>query len=182
MFIIGISGKAEAGKTTFANFLKQALERKHYRVLLINYGDYVKFIAEKYYNWNGNKNEYGRALLQHIGTEQGRISVYENIWVDMVIRTVQVAERDYDIAIIADCRFQNEFDRWNDFDYDIMKIRIERPEYENKLTEEQRKHSSETSLDNYDFDATIINNGNLNELEDLAESFANEEFEDGIKN
>ena len=115
MFVIGISGKAEAGKSTFAQFLKEALEKKHYRVLLINYGDYVKFIAEKYYNWNGEKDEVGRALLQHIGTEQGRLQVDENIWTDMVIRTVEVAERDYDVTIVADCRFPNEYERWYKF-------------------------------------------------------------------
>ena len=182
MFVIGVSGKAEAGKSTFANFLKQALERKHYRVLLINYGDYVKFIAEKYYNWNKEKDEKGRALLQHIGTEQGRLSVNENVWVDMVIRTVQIAEKDYDIAIIADCRFPNEFDRWNTFGYDIMKIRVERPEHNNKLTNEQKQHSSETSLDTYRFENIISNSGSLEDFEELAQTFADNKFEDGIKN
>ena len=182
MFVIGISGKAEAGKSTFAGFLKEALERKHYRVLLINYGDYVKFIAEKYYNWNGEKDERGRALLQHIGTEQGRLEVYENIWTDMVIRTVQIAERDYDIAIVADCRFPNEFDRWREFGYDIMKVRVERPDHQNRLTEEQRQHASETSLDNYPGMIQVINNGDLNDFDVLAQAFADKEFEDGIKN
>lgn len=182
MFVIGISGKAEAGKSTFAGFLKEALERKHYRVLLINYGDYVKFIAEKYYSWNGEKDERGRALLQHIGTEQGRLEVYENIWTDMVIRTVQITERDYDIAIVADCRFPNEFDRWREFGYDVMKVRVERPKHENRLTEEQRQHASETSLDTYPGMIYVINDGDLDGFEELAQAFADKEFEDGIKN
>lgn len=182
MFVIGISGKAEAGKSTFAQFLKEALERKHYRVLLINYGDYVKFIAEKYYNWNGEKDEVGRALLQHIGTEQGRLQVDENIWTDMVIRTVEVAERDYDVTIVADCRFPNEYERWYKFGYNIMKLRVERPQYENKLTNEQRKHASETSLDGYPGMISIINSGDLNSFEELAQTFADYHFEDRIKN
>lgn len=166
-----------------SNFIKAALERRHYRVLLINYADFVKFIATKYYNWDGEKNEAGRALLQHIGTEQGREGVNQNIWVDMVINTVKVAEYDYDIAIIADCRFPNEFDRWIEQGYDIMKIKIERDGYENHLTEEQRQHQSETALDNYtEGIITIKNVASLDDLEQLAEDFIDYHFENGFKN
>lgn len=171
MRIVGISGKAEAGKTTLANILKEKLENKHKRVLLINYGDFVKFIATQYYNWNGEKDENGRALLQHIGTEQGRMMVDENIWVDMVINTVKVAERDYDIAIVADCRFPNEFNRWAERGMDMLKIRIARPEHQNQLTEEQKQHPSETSMDNYrDWDLFVCNNGTYNDLQERANS------------
>ena len=69
MFIIGISGKAESGKSTFASILKKELEKRDKKVLLINYGDFVKFVAKQYYNWNGNKDEIGRALLQKVGTQ-----------------------------------------------------------------------------------------------------------------
>lgn len=171
MQIIGIAGKAESGKTTLANILKERLEENHKRVLLINYGDFVKFICKQYYNWNGEKDEYGRALLQHVGTEQGRMMVDENIWVDMVINTVEVALRDYDVAIVADCRFPNEFDRWEEKGKKILKIRIVRPEYQNKLTEEQKNHASETSLDNYrDWDLFICNEGTIEKLKERAES------------
>ena len=173
MTVVGISGKAESGKTTLANILKKELEERHTRVLLINYGDFVKFIATQYYNWNGEKDERGRALLQHIGTEQGRMMVDENIWVDMVINTVAVADRDYDIAIVADCRFPNEFSRWADKGKEILKIRIERPEYQNKLTQEQNQHASETSMDNYrDWDLFVCNDGTYENLEEKAKTLA----------
>ena len=64
MKVIGIAGKAESGKSSFASILKEELEGQGKKVLLINYGDFVKFIAEKYYNWNGEKDVNGRALLQ----------------------------------------------------------------------------------------------------------------------
>lgn len=173
MTVVGISGKAESGKTTLANILKKELEERHKRVLLINYGDFVKFIATQYYNWNGEKDEKGRALLQHIGTEQGRMMVDENIWVDMVINTVAVADRDYDVAIVADCRFPNEFSRWADKGKEILKIRIERPEYQNKLTQEQNQHASETSMDNYrDWDLFVCNDGTYENLEEKAKTLA----------
>lgn len=169
MKIVGIAGKAESGKTTFANILKEQLELENKRVLLINYGDFVKFIAKQYYSWNGEKDENGRTLLQRIGTEQGRNKVSENIWVDMVINTVEVAKEDYDIAIVADCRFPNEFDRWNEHGYNMLKIKIMRITHESKLTEEQKQHPSEIALDNYNDDIIIIQNeGSLDDLQNIA--------------
>ena len=176
MRIIGIAGKAESGKTTFANILKEELELQHKRVLLINYGDFVKFICTKYYNWNGEKDEKGRALLQHIGTEQGRLAVNENIWVDMVINTVMVASRDYDIAIIGDCRFPNEFERWNEHGIDIYKIKIERNNYVNHLTEQQKHHQSETALDNYKKCVIVTNDGTLKDLRQIAKQIIKVNF------
>lgn len=171
MQIIGISGKAEAGKSTLANILKEQLELQGHRTLLINYGDFVKFIAEKYYFWNGEKDEGGRTLLQHIGTKQGREKVDINIWVDMVINTVLVAQDDFDFAIVADCRFPNEFKRWEEFNIPITKIRISRPLEQSKLTEVQKQHASETSLDDYrDWDLFIYNNGTYEDLEERAKS------------
>ncbi len=178
MKIVGISGKAESGKTTFANILKEELENKHKRVLLINYGDFVKFICTKYYNWNGEKDHKGRALLQHIGTEQGRLMVDENIWVDMVINTVLVASRDYDVAIIGDCRFPNEYDRWHERGYDIIKIKVCRYSHENQLTEEQKQHPSEIALDNYKDKNMIIiqNEGTLEDLHSIAKQIIKVNF------
>ena len=173
MVILGIAGKAESGKTTFANLLKDQLENLNQRVILINYADYVKFIAEKYYNWNGEKDEYGRQLLQTIGTEKGRNLVDKNLWVDMVINTVQLAQLDFDVAIVADCRFPNEFDRWEERGDRIVKIKIERPNYENHLTDMQRNHLSEVALDNYaNWDITITNPGTIEEFTEVTQVLA----------
>lgn len=178
MKIVGISGKAESGKTTFANILREQLELSGKRTLLINYGDFIKFIAKKYYFWNGEKDEGGRALLQHIGTEQGRNRVDENIWIDMVINIVEVTKNDYQVAIIADCRFPNEFDRWRERGYDMMKIRIERLSHNSKLTEEQKQHLSETALDNYNTEDMIIiqNEGTLEDLKSIAKQMVKVDF------
>lgn len=168
MKVIGIAGKAESGKDTFGAILKEELESQGKKVMHIGYGDFVKFIAKQYYNWNGEKDEHGRWLLQHIGTEEGRMKVNENIWVDMVINTIQVADKDYDVAIITDCRFLNEFDRWREFGFDMLKIKMLRLTHQNKLTEEQRQHPSETSLDNYNDCILVQNEGTLEDLRDIA--------------
>ena len=46
MKIILISGKAEAGKTTTARYLKEKLEAENYKVVIASYGQYVKDTAK----------------------------------------------------------------------------------------------------------------------------------------
>lgn len=165
MILVGISGKAESGKTTFANLLKENFKEKGQKVMLINYGDMVKYIACQYYNWSGNKDEEGRTLLQKIGTERGR-NIDSLIWIQMVEKIINICSRDYDIAIIADCRFPNEFERWEERNIEIKKILVERVNHNNKLTPEQREHPSETSLDHYDnWDFLVNNDATLEDLE-----------------
>ena len=78
---------------------------------------------------------------------------------------------DFDFAIVADCRFPNEFKRWEEFNIPITKIRISRPLEQSKLTEVQKQHASETSLDDYrDWDLFICNNGTYEDLEERAKS------------
>ena len=64
-----ISGKSGSGKDMFAQFMKEELEKKGKRVLIMHYGDAVKWILRDYFNWDGNKDVVGRTLLQRIGTD-----------------------------------------------------------------------------------------------------------------
>ena len=62
--VITISGKARSGKDTTALLLKEALEKKGYRVLITHYADLLKFVCKEYFGWNGEKDEEGRTLIQ----------------------------------------------------------------------------------------------------------------------
>lgn len=47
----------------------------------------------------------------------------------------------------------------------MYKIKIERPNYENNLNDTERKHITETALDNYDdYDYVLVNDGSIEEL------------------
>lgn len=166
MYIIGISGKAESGKTTFGEMLKKSFEEKAQRVLMINYADAVKHIARQYYNWNGEKDQYGRSLLQKIGTDMGRNMIDEDIWVIIVELFINLMKDDFDVFIIGDCRFPNEIEYWEDKN-NYYSIRIARENHSSQLTDEQKQHASETSLDDYDsFDFVIQNNDTLERLQE----------------
>ena len=161
--IITFSGKAQAGKDSSANILKELLEKRGLRILRINYGDYIKYLAAMCLGWNGEKDETGRTTLQLLGTEKVR-SVFPDFWVDSVIDVVKIFENDFDFILIADCRFPNELKRWKEEGYSSIPIHVERPGFDNGLTEEQKNHPSETALDEYWF-VEYLKAINLVELE-----------------
>ena len=171
MKVILISGKAEAGKTTTANIIKTFREERGKKVACIPYGQYVKDTAKLIWNWDGKKDKKGRELLQWWGTDIVRAQD-PNFWVDSVVRLAKVIDKYVDYLIVDDCRFINEIEAWRAIKYvaldsatdvlanrqrfsDIITIRVERPGHENALTPEQRRHPSETELDDYIFDIAI---------------------------
>lgn len=165
--IITVSGKAQNGKDTFANFAKEFYEEKNKKCLIFHYADFLKFICEKYYNWDGKKDEKGRALLQKIGTEVFRKND-PNCWINMAKSFVSGLGETVDYIIIPDARFPNEITFWQFFitEKNLLTVRVERPNYDNGLTEEQKNHQSETALDNWDFDIVIPNNTTLKSYKD----------------
>lgn len=172
-----ISGKAGSGKDQLANFLSDQLAAEGKRVIIIHYGDPVKYFAKEYYNWNGEKDEAGRHLLQYLATDLVR-SIFPNYWTDTIIDFLQVMELydQFDVAIIADVRFPNEAEIPFVQLSDVTSIRIERkdengnPWVSPKLTPEQAAHPSETSLDHYAFDYIVHNDEGLELLKESAET------------
>ena len=157
--VIPVSGKAQHGKDTFAEMLKSTLIETYKlttdEVKIMHYGDFVKFIAAEYGGWDGQKDEAGRTLLQVIGTERGRYTVDPLIWVKMVEAAIGIFADKVKYVIIPDTRFPNEIEYFynrviGSQHVKTIPIRVERPDFDNGLTEEQKNHPSETSLDNYD--------------------------------
>lgn len=163
--IIMICGKAEHGKTTFANILKKELENKKVRVVKTAFASDLKRVAKEYFGWNGEKDEYGRQLLQHLGTDEVR-SFFPNHWVDGVAEVLISTQNRWDVAIIDDWRFQAEFSTMRDYcipyGVKLLPVRVQRiynngEIYQNSLSDEARRHSSECDLDNLMFRHDIVN-------------------------
>ena len=162
--IITFSGQAGHGKDTSVKILKGLLEQQSKRVLIANYADHLKFLAAKYLNWDGSKNEKNRTILQVLGTERikDKIPTY---WVDTVIGVAKIFENDCDYILISDCRFPHEIIRWKEEGYKIFSVHLERPGFDNGLTDEQKNHPSETALNCYEFDVNI-KAGTIDELQE----------------
>lgn len=153
---ICISGKAQNGKDTTAGFLREELERRGYSVLVTHYADLLKYICKTYFGWNGEKDVDGRALLQRVGTDVVREQC-PDFWVDFVTKIIQMFPNEWDYVIIPDTRFPNEFTYMATAGFESCLIRVERLNFDNHLTDEQKNHPSETALDGYTPDMTILN-------------------------
>ena len=99
MKIYLISGKSGSGKDTFANYSKNFLEKQGKKVLIIHFADLVKYYSKQYYNWNGEKDEAGRTLLQQLGTDKMR-SINPNYWARTVSEFIYMSDHfnDFDYA------------------------------------------------------------------------------------
>ena len=163
MKVICISGKARHGKDCTANFLKPELEARGKRVLIAHFGDLVKFICKTYFDWDGQKDERGRHILQYVGTDIIRAQ-RPDYWVDFVADMLAFFGDKWDYVLIPDSRFPNEIEKFSERGFDSISLRVIRDNFESPLTEEQQNHISETALDNYSFDYVIHNSSTLDAL------------------
>lgn len=178
MKVILISGKAQHGKDTFADFFKTTAEIHKKKCLIIKYGDILKFVCREYFNWNGQKDWVGRTLLQTVGTDIVRKN-NENAWVNCVMEIVMGLKSEFDYVLIPDARFVNEIECWNDISVDHYSVRVNRynsdlEPFDNKLSKEQKEHISETALDNYEGFDYIVKNITQSDLQSEAQAIFTE--------
>ena len=160
-----ISGKARAGKDTTAKFIKQEYEKKNMKVINLQYSSYIKEYAKVITNWDGSEETKPRELLQVLGTDIIRNKLGADFFVKKLVEDIKVYSFFYDIITISDVRLKIEIDiPRNKFD-NIYALRINRPNFDNGLTEEQRNHPTEIDLDDYeDFDFILTNDGTIPDL------------------
>jgi hypothetical protein len=176
MKVICISAKAQHGKDTSALILKEIYEARGKKVLITHFADLLKYICKQYFDWDGNKDEKGRTLLQYIGTDV----VGPAYWAEFIVSILKMFEYEWDYVIIPDCRYPIEVATMESA-FDTSILRIERPDFDNGLTDIQKNHPSEVAMDNYPFfNAVIYNKGSLDELKtELLNFVTKEEIKNG---
>ena len=166
-----LSGKSGSGKDMVAGFMKDELAKHGQKALVIHFADALKWVLRDYFD----KDEVGRTLLQQIGTDIVRAQ-HPNFWTGIVVGLIQAFEpySNFDVAIIPDARFENEVNISLENLKNCVSIRIERKNADGSdwvnptLTDEQRQHPSETSLDVFAFDYIIHNDEGLDTLRESA--------------
>lgn len=161
--VLCISGKAQNGKDTTANYLYDYLTKNGKKAVIIHYADLLKFICSKYFGWNGEKDDAGRTLLQRVGTDIVR-KRQPNYWVDFVTGLIKLFIDEWEYILIPDTRFPNELSCINSAGFNLKHIRVTRPNFKSPLSEEQQKHPSETALDNTNADYVLVNDSTLKQL------------------
>jgi hypothetical protein len=187
MYILGLSGYARSGKdevakvlteeygyirVAFADKLRDMLYALNPTVLhdpakrRLDFDKphmYVQDVIEKY-GWDGYKESpYGaeiRRLLQRLGTEAGRQTLWDSIWIDAALTGLP---EDANV-VVTDCRFPNEAQAVKDRGGDVMRI--------SRLGNgPANQHASELSLDDWDFDFQLKNAGTLEDFQEEVRKF-----------
>lgn len=164
MHIFLISGFANSGKDATASLMMEMLKGKSIKIAM---ADYLKFMAAKYYNWNGEKDIIGRTLLQKLGTDRIREGLgWETFHVARVCQDIKIIENDYDYVFVPDCRFKNEILYTQAmFPNNTTTIRIHRNGLKSKLTKEQQEHRSEIELIGFKHDYDLFMKEGLGEMQ-----------------
>ncbi len=165
-----ISGKARHGKDTFSGYLKDAYEKDGKKVLVTQLSKYIKYYARELTGWNLTEEDKPRGLLQTLGTDIIREKLgMEDLFIKRMIDDIKIFSCFYDAIIISDVRLKLEMDELKKAYPDAIGVNVFRPDFDNGLTEEQKKHKTEVDLDDYDkFDLRIVNT-TLENLEKDAE-------------
>ena len=162
MKIIGISGKKGSGKDTFAQFLKEELEKqlgktvkvdsfaanlKYCCALISGQPDYLFYNQDMKDRKAGFLNFTNRELMQKFGDLTR--SLDKDIWVKSLFNRYLDNPPEY--LIVSDVRFKNEAEHINKLGGILIRIESDRIKEDN--------HISEIELDNYSkFNLLIENN------------------------
>ena len=110
-----------------------------------------------HFGWDGYKEtEYAgeiRSLLQKLGTEAGRLTLWDSIWVDAAFAGTKESEN----IVVTDCRFPNEAQAIVDRGGEIWRI-------SRTGVGPANSHASETSLDEWPWERIILNDGSLEDF------------------
>ena len=165
MKIITVSGLAHNGKDSTASIAREYFTQQNKKCLTISYADYLKFVAEKYYGWDGLKDAQGRTLLQELGTNKAR-KRSPDIWVNVVMEFIKAFGEDFDYIFIPDTRFPNEILIPKTKGFSVYSVWVHRKGFDNGLTVEQKNHESETALLDFPFDHVICVESKMEKLVD----------------
>ena len=190
--IIGFSGKIGSGKDYIAKniFLNEFLKKyKNQRYLFLSFADSLKQVCSLQYNFNYNelycnKTKESRLKLQLTGDDYKKkygIKCFINS-LEMSIK-LHSERSDINLFLIPDVRYPAEYELIKKLGGKIL--RIESPERtaeklkkecggDTVLLNKIKNHSSEVSLDNYNFDFVIKNNFNdkpENKIKEFLERF-----------
>jgi len=171
--IIAFSGYAKSGKDTAAEIIKSeypSFQIKKFSQKLKDIASILTGIPSSMFEQQFIKDAEisgwgmtGREMLQKIGTDAIRDGLHKDAWVMSLFSDYHSNDK----WLITDCRFPNEYAYVKDFGG--MVFRIERPN-----VSPVNAHPSETALDGYKFDATIVNDGDVDKLKQNILSIINQ--------
>ena len=163
IFVVG--GKSGSGKNEVAKMIEEYYIYKLKKCVITEFSKYLKIFAKELTDWDGISQDKPRDFLQHLGINVIREKMGEDFLIKRLIDDIKVLFNYCDCIVVSDVRLPLEFELVDKAFDNVVNVFIERPKFNNDLTVDEKKHITETALDNYNnYDLKIINDGNLNDL------------------
>lgn len=160
-----VSGKANSGKDTTCELINNYVKLKGLNSVNLQFSSYIKMYAKTISGWDGKEDTKPRSLLQELGTEIIRKNIDEKFFIKRIIGDIKVYSYYCDVITISDARLPLEIDSINSEFENVYKLNIQRPNFENNLNCNERRHITEVALDNYnDYDYVVVNDGTIEDL------------------
>lgn len=134
--LIGLTGKAGAGKDTTADIIEEQLGKEN--VFRISFAQPIRDMLKAAFPFLTDEHFYGklkeevipslgkspRQLMQTLGTEWGRQCVKDSLWVDTALEKAKAAQAEGKHVVITDVRFENEaIALWGENGYVVKIVR-----------------------------------------------------------
>lgn len=162
--IIILSGKAKTGKNEIANIIQNYYGEE--KCIQVSYAYYLKDYLKRMHKYNEIDKDRNRTLLQEFGIDFLGNEINPKFLINRTMEDIHIFSYFYDIIIITDARFIDEIEMPKQFFENVITIKVT-SKYINNLTEDEKKHITETALDNYqNYDYKIENDGTKEELKD----------------
>lgn len=170
-----VAGKANAGKDTTCELIDNYVKLKEKKAVNLQFSSYIKMYAKTISNWSGDEDTKPRSLLQELGTSVIRNKIDNEFFIKRIIGDIEVYSYYCDVITISDARLPLELDSIKKAFKNVYKIKVERPSFENNLNSKERRHITETALDNYDdYDYVLVNDGTIEKLNEKAKKMVDE--------
>lgn len=171
MKIFILTGKAKTGKTTFGNYLREELKQLGYKPCVMQLTNPLYSYAANYFDWDPNSEEKPREFLQKMGTDIIKEKLGKKTFLlDRLNEDIEILKDFFDTFIITDIRYPEEIDYFKKKYKNVCSIKLLRSDYEDNLTDDERKHITETAMDNIDNFNYILENQSLLSLKNTAHS------------
>lgn len=180
--LVAFTGRMSSGKSTAVNFFNKKLTEKLIDSTLTKFAqplyDIQEYIYKRIESVYQRPQDFvkDRKLLQWIGTDWGRETVNENIWVDIWKKEVELFIASNVIVLCDDCRFDNEAQAIKSLGGIIIHIIRPGTDLDGKKT--VKEHSSENGISDEYIDHVIVNSGTEEEYIEKLEMLFNELFSD----
>ncbi len=153
-----LAGKANCGKTSMANFIKEYYVTRRKNVVATELGKYLKMYATELTEWDGTESTKPRKYLQDLGMIIRKDMHKPLFLINRLKEDIELYQLNNDVVIISDVRLPEEIEEFRNSYDDVITINVVNQYSADTLPIEEQMHYTELALENYtDYDYTIIN-------------------------